>query len=204
MTGLRAAIDARYGSHRGLVRLWLAQARDLSGTYRAYGAVDWPAVERLVFVCQGNVCRSPYAEVRARQATDKVVSLGLSTATGQAANPVAREVGARRGVDLGGHEATDIGDFPARDGDLFLVMEDRHFAPLQAALAGRLQAPPKIALLGLWATPRRPLIYDPIDRGAAYFETCFGIIDSAVERLLAEPGAASFTDAKCPAEASSR
>ena len=182
MRGLRERIDARYGSHRGLVRLWLAEIRALAGAYQPYRRIDWPAVERFVFVCQGNVCRSPYGELRARSFTPQVASFGLATTTGQPANPVALEVARERGVDLSDHRVTAVEDFDARDGDLFLIMEDRHIAPLETAMAGRLSGPPMTAMLGFWAQPRRALIYDPMDRGAAYFETCYSIMDSAIDR----------------------
>ena len=100
------------------------------------------------------------------------------------------------------HETTAIEDFQALDSDLFLVMEDRHIAPLRAALNNQLAAPPKIARLGLWAQPKRPLIYDPIDRGVAYFETCYGIMDSAIDQLMAHYGAARPETTKRPSEAS--
>ena len=50
-----------YGSRRGFVRTWWHRLRYLLGGYRAYRQVDWNSVERLVFVCKGNICRSAYA-----------------------------------------------------------------------------------------------------------------------------------------------
>ena len=104
MKRLRDIIDARYGSHRGLVRLWLSHARAWTGAYGPYGRVDWRVVERLVFVCQGNVCRSPYGEVCAWRFTDRVASIGLATTSGQPANEIARAMAQQRGVDLTRHE----------------------------------------------------------------------------------------------------
>ena len=38
----------------------------------------------------------------------------------------------------------------------------------------------QVTLTGLWSHPRRPHLHDPLNLCPAYFETCFGIIDSAI------------------------
>jgi low molecular weight phosphotyrosine protein phosphatase len=48
-------------------QLYLAAYRLNLGGLRHFEHVEWNRVTRLVFVCRGNICRSPYAEVRARR-----------------------------------------------------------------------------------------------------------------------------------------
>ena len=172
----------RFGTHRGLVRLTIANSLWLLGPYRRYGRVDFSKVRRLVFVCQGNVCRSPFGHHLARQliGTVPVCSLGLGAGSGHPADALATDVAKEFGVDLSGHRTTAVADFPIRQGDLFLVMEDRHLWELAPLLQGR---DVQVALLGLWCRPPLALIYDPHRLTRDYFATCFHRIKQAVEAL---------------------
>ena len=58
-------ICRNYGRKQGLLRSLYHSLMDRTGQYTRLGIVDWGRVERLVFVCQGNICRSAYAEARA-------------------------------------------------------------------------------------------------------------------------------------------
>ena len=175
-------MDERFGTHRGLIRLALANALWFLGPYRRYGRVNFDKVERLVFVCQGNVCRSPFGHHLARQLITEVpvCSLGLGTTTGLRANELATTVASEFAVDLTEHRTTAVIDFPIRKGDLFLVMEDRHLQVLTPLLQGR---DVQVALLGLWCRPPFALLYDPHRLSPGYFRTCFRRIKQAVEEL---------------------
>ncbi len=116
----------KFGTVRGFVRLMLDNIAMYAGLYRKYETVDWSSVRRIVFVCQGNICRSPYAHWLALRETDAVASLGLSTSTGEPAHDVALDVARISGVDLTPHRTTDWTDFDLCDGDLLLAMEMRH------------------------------------------------------------------------------
>jgi protein-tyrosine phosphatase len=178
-------VEREFGTFRGLVRTALAYLMWLLGPYREYGEVDWTRVNRIVFVCLGNICRSPYAHYRclAMECPLPVASFGLSTSTGVAANATAAEVALSRGIDLSGHSATDLADFTILDGDLLLVMEDRHIDALAPAVMGRNV---QIGLLGLWYRPSFALLYDPFSLSPAYFASCFRRIDAALARVVAQ------------------
>ena len=155
------------------------------GPYRRYGLVNWQQVERLVFVCQGNICRSPFAQFAAESKYSglPVASFGLATTTGCPADSMAIDVAADYGLDLDSHRATDLTDFELLHGDLLLVMEDRHIGPLKAQC---LDEKFQICLLGLWCRPRFALLYDPHCHSREYFAACFDRIDRAVTNLLRE------------------
>ncbi|MGP9801175.1 arsenate-mycothiol transferase ArsC [Rheinheimera sp. NSM] len=176
-------INQQYGSYRGLVRLLLANLRWRANRGHALRHPDWRKVKRLVFVCQGNICRSPYAHYLALQHTNQVASLGYATTSGQPAYPLAIKVANSRGLDLSAHRTTDISDFHFASGDLLLVMEDRHLAKVQAS-AQQHQA--QVALLGLWASPAAALLYDPHSLSEPYFHSCYQRIESAVSALVTE------------------
>jgi protein-tyrosine phosphatase len=139
----------------------------------------------VVFVCQGNTCRSPFAHHCCREATCPfpVASFGLSTSTGRPADVTAVGVARRFDIDLSAHEAIDLSDFAIADGDLLFVMEDRHIRALAPAIAGR---DVQVALLGLWYRPYFALIYDPHSLSPEYFASCFRRIAIAVERACAD------------------
>lgn len=178
----RGYIDGRYGTHRGWIRYLLGQLEAAYGPPGRFRTVDPSRVERLVFVCLGNINRSAFAHAVAARRGLRCASIGLSTTTGVPANEAARLIAPEFGVSLEAHRATDLADFEPEPGDLFLVMELRH--------ANRLVehgiATDRIALLGHWAQPRRYHIHDPHTLSPEYFRTCFGVIAPAVERLATE------------------
>jgi len=163
-----------------MVRLWLSWVEHFAGRLRQFHDVDLSRVDRMVFVCLGNVCRSPFAELIAHQENMPAASLGLSTTTGAGAYADALTTAERLGYDLRQHRAIDLSDFEFRDGDLLLVMEVRQARHLLSLLSSKNI---QVALLGYWSSPRRPHIHDPMPLSLEYFEHCYGIIDSAVRNL---------------------
>ena len=176
-------VDKKFANHRGLIRTLLADLMWRLGPYRKYGRVDWERVQRLVFICQGNICRSPFAKyvALAQNSTLPVESFGLATSTGAVANPMALNVARDFGFEMGDHRATDITDFTVCEGDLLIVMEDRHITWLQPHLDHQ---DTQVCLLGLWCRPRFALLYDPINQSRNYFSSCFDRIDRATRQLV--------------------
>ena len=179
----QTALNDQFGTYRGLIRLLLSRSMDIVGAYSQYRQIDWSRVERLVPVCWGNICRSPFADVYARRRAHNTVSLGLSTTTGLSADPMAVDVGAEFDVDLMPHRAVSIEDFDMRPGDLYLMMEDRHIR----SMANRVDSVgAQMALLGLWCEPKVPLLYDPKSLSPEYFRTCYGRIQQSLDNLIDE------------------
>lgn len=137
---------------------------------------------RLVFACKGNICRSPYAEAKVRQAGFATASFGLDATTGTRANPFAARVAESRHVNLSRHEATHINDFQFLPGDLVLAFEPSQLAALQRP--GVLPESVSANLLGLWCHPKFPYLHDPYGLGDIYLNTCFDRIDAALAHLL--------------------
>lgn len=179
---LGRVIATNHGTFRGLVRAMLGQLEFVAGRLEAHTHPQALQVERLVFVCLGNINRSAFAEQVARNLGAKTISLGLSTSTGALAFHKAVATAPRFGLDLSTHRATDLTDYEFRSTDLLLAMEIRHARQLIAA------GYPKqsIALLGQWATPHRIHIHDPHVLSDIYFRTCFTLIESAVRGLVEE------------------
>lgn len=173
-------VRSRFGTYRGLIRLLLAWIENLTGRYRQFKQIRWELVERVVFVCHGNICRSPYAERRAASHGLPTVSFGLSADCGAPADPSACRIAAHRGIELSQHCARDAASFEFRSGDLLVVMEPRQARSISAHFPS---ASCQLTLLGLWSRPPRPHIHDPHRLTEAYWERCFDVIDSAVQSI---------------------
>ncbi|SDA18613.1 protein-tyrosine phosphatase [Nitrosospira sp. Nsp18] len=188
-----APINRRFGTYRGLIRLGLAHAEHRSGRLRPFMRHDLGHVNRLVFVCQGNICRSSFADHLARSLGIPSVSFGLATTTGMRADPTAMKTSLQFGVNLKSHQVTDIGNFQFHAGDLLLAMEIR-----QARKLISLSLPDEVhvGLLGSWSKPRRLHIHDPFSLSDDYFVTCFQVIETAVKQLCAEYAAAKGMEIK--------
>lgn len=175
-------VDAAYGTTRGLVRAWLAEIEYLLGTVDEFTRIEPQNVHRLVFVCLGNINRSAFADAVAQKLGATSASIGLSTSTGAPAFHKAIGIAPRFGISLDQHQATDISDYTYREGDLLLAMEIRHARALLARGIPR----GRVVLLGHWGAPRRIHLHDPHVLSERFFETCFALVHSAVNRLVAE------------------
>ena len=146
------------------------------GAYREIGGVSWSRVERLVFACKGNICRSAYASAKARSLGVSACSFGLHAVDGAPADPAAIRNAAARLLDLTAHRSTQATTCKMTATDLVVVFE-----PSQIIEARRYGEPgTQFTLLGLWSRPVRPWIQDPYGRSDRYFQRCFSVIDAAV------------------------
>lgn len=175
-------INTNYGTHRGYVRHLLGQMEGALGPRDRFRRIDPAKVQRLVFVCLGNINRSAFAHAVAAAREARCASIGLSTSTGARATEIARTIAPEHGISLDEHRATDISAYERQEGDLLLVMELRHAHRLVAKGVPEEQ----IALLGHWARPVRYHIHDPQTLSVDYFRSCFTVIESATRRLVAE------------------
>lgn len=137
---------------------------------------------RLVFVCLGNINRSAFADSVGRHLGLPCISVGLSTTTGAPASLQACLQAQHMGYSLALHRATNLTDYHYREGDLLLLMEERHARRLVKQGFPRAS----LALLGQWARPQRLHLHDPDTLSSTYFATCFTLIESAVRTLAYE------------------
>ena len=150
------------------------------GWRRHLQSVDWQRVERCLFACQGNICRSPYAEHRARSLGIDAASFGIETTPGRRADKMAVRVAARHGVDLINHRSRSAEDLAIAGSDLVIAMEPRQLSallPLSRACGAQL------TLLGLWCLPIRPVLEDPYGLSETHFQICFSVIDDALFKI---------------------
>lgn len=151
---------------------------------------------RILFVCLGNICRSPTAEAVVR---GKLADAGLahevqvdSAGTGNwhAGNPPDRRAVAeaeRRGVSMSGR-ARQVTPNDLREFDLILAMDEANRRDLEA-LAPDQTVRERIRLLREWdpeAAPHDRGVPDPYYGGDRDFAEMFDILERAADGLVGE------------------
>jgi L-threonylcarbamoyladenylate synthase len=149
---------------------------------------------RYLFVCTGNLCRSPMAEgLAARILADRlgcapdelgrhgvdVESAGTAAMPGLAASPNAVEAMRERGIDIGNHRSRPITVDVLLAADYIWVMTRSHLESvlrLAPELAGR------VALVD----PTGDAIADPIGGDLDVYRACAGYLEKAIAVRLAE------------------
>jgi len=135
-------------------------------------------LENVLFVCVGNICRSPMAEalLRARLGTQgRVESAGLNALEGHPADPMAQQLMSERGLDLSAHRARQLTPSLARGFDLVLVMEAGHQREVEEVaptMRGRVQ---RLGRFGDFEVP------DPYHHERVVFEGVLGLIERGLE-----------------------
>jgi protein-tyrosine phosphatase len=152
------------------------------------------AKHRLLFVCLGNICRSPMAEgVFCRVAEEEGVahlfeidSAGLGDwHVGQAPDTRAQSAARRRGIDISGQSARQVTHADYTRFDLLLAMDGSNFAELT-------QHAPKDArhkirrLLDFAPHTGTQDVPDPFYGRREGFDHALGLIEQATRGLLAD------------------
>lgn len=136
--------------------------------------------KNVLFVCVGNICRSPSAEVMLRQAVEgrgiQVSSAGLGALVGHGIDATAQELLVEQGMDGLAHRARQIDDAILGAADLVLTMERKHVRRI-AEIAP--QASGKTFLLGKWQQDRE--IPDPYRQQRPAFEHVYKLMAEGVE-----------------------
>jgi L-threonylcarbamoyladenylate synthase len=144
---------------------------------------------KLLLICSGNTCRSPMAQVLFEDAWKRhsqslnigVSSAGTSAMDGVSATPEAREVMARRGIDLSNHSSRLVSARDIAEADLVITMGTSHKFSLLQRLP---EYPSKIYTLSE-VVPHAVLgdVVDPFGRGIKEYENAALILQNAMEEL---------------------
>ena len=174
----------------------------MSGMYwRCIGkGIGNPPIPRLpgsvLFICQGNVCRSPYAGRYLRKiAVDRNLrgicsrSAGLDVRVSAPSPELAIRVAKTLGVELMGHRSKPVTEDMIENTDMIFTMEYRQAAFMRKTFPDHVQ---KIFLLPLFDKNFPPAedyalrynIPDPYGKAEKEFLECFRKIESSIEGFL--------------------
>jgi protein-tyrosine-phosphatase len=141
---------------------------------------------KILFVCHGNIMRSPFAEAALRErirgrADVTVRSSGLWFGGGKPANPRARACARSFGIDLESHRTRRIERTELLGTDIAFAMEVDHLVEIARRFP---ESAGKVYLLGCMASDGGPLeIADPLHEPDEVLEACFRRVDAAVARI---------------------
>ncbi|MHB1205170.1 MAG: low molecular weight protein-tyrosine-phosphatase [Rhodospirillaceae bacterium] len=148
---------------------------------------------KILFVCTGNICRSPTAEGVFRH---MVEDAGLGNAVtvdsagthgyhiGDPPDPRSTAAAAQRGFDLSALRARKVTTADFHDFDLILAMDQGHYAHLAALQPNGARAEVKL-FLDFHPEPRAKDVPDPYYGGPEGFNTVLDMIEKAGAALLA-------------------
>lgn len=148
---------------------------------------------RVLFVCLGNICRSPTAEAVLRH---KVREAGLEDVihidsagtgdwhVGKAPDPRTRVAAMRRGYDLSALRARQVGAVDFSRFDLILAMDHANLADLQRLRGGAEGAELDLFLRRYQAALDE--VPDPYYGGESGFEQVLDLVEQACDGLLVE------------------
>lgn len=147
---------------------------------------------RVLFVCMGNICRSPTAQgvaerlvaSRALEALVELDSAGTHAYhVGEPPDARARAAAARRGIDLSHQRARRVSHDDFERFDYILAMDEQNFRALKAAAPGHAQDKIRkmMEFSNLGVTDDVP---DPYYGGSHGFEQVLDLLDNAMVGFL--------------------
>lgn len=144
----------------------------------------------ILFVCLGNICRSPLVEAVARKhLADAGLAIEVASCgtggwhAGEQADPRMRAAAAKAGYALEAHRARQLHGTDFERYDLLLAMDGNNLRDLRRASGGK--AHDRLALFLDWAGAAPPRDFpDPYYEELAAFTQCVDLAERGVRGLL--------------------
>jgi protein-tyrosine phosphatase len=136
-------------------------------------------INKVLFICIGNICRSPIAEGLFKQALPEkaVFSAGLSAMVGDPADPLSIQLMLEHGIDIREHRARSLSGWMISETDLIVTMDQdqkRFIEQRYPASKGKVV---RIGEDGSYDVP------DPYLQGLPVFRHSFSLIAQGIDQL---------------------
>lgn len=177
---MQDSIANHYGSKTGMLDFWRYRFLFLLFP-RQFSFSSNNKIQRLIFICQGNVCRSAAAQIIAQELGFPSDSFGLDTDLDLPAHEKMVAAARKDGYALEAHRSKPINNYSPKAGDLLLVMEPWHHKALKE-LPGIQDVP--VSYLGIYASSASPYLHDPYNCNETFFLNCFRRINEATKSLI--------------------
>lgn len=174
---------------------YLYRQANVRHPYERWAAVPSPdSVQSVLFVCKGNICRSPLAEAYFQSLVEKegrhmtVRSAGLETTPGKPAHAKAKAVALQYRLSLDEHATTQVHKELLEQSDLIIVMEIVQKDRIQRLYP---RSKGKVVLLGRFDSVGSLEIADPYSGTSEDFHSCFQQVSRCCDVLAARLGVKS-------------
>ena len=143
----------------------------------------------VLFVCLGNICRSPTAEAVFRhKATQRGLNLNIDSAgtmgyhTGSPPDPRSQQAGEARGYSFSGLACRRVQDGDFVDFDYVIAMDEENLSDLRKASDQQYHG--KIHLMLDFADVEESVVPDPYYGGKKGFEYVLDLVEKGADGLL--------------------
>ncbi|MCL1039035.1 low molecular weight phosphotyrosine protein phosphatase [Shewanella submarina] len=143
----------------------------------------------VLFVCMGNICRSPTAEAVCRKmATERGVDVRIDSAgtiayhAGEKPDPRSQAAGEARGYDFSGIRARQVNDADFELFDLILAADNKNLQDLAQRCPSQYQS--KLALMLAPCEGNETQVPDPYYGGDQGFEHVLDLLEGACGKWL--------------------
>ncbi|MCE9678352.1 low molecular weight phosphotyrosine protein phosphatase [Shewanella sp. AS1] len=146
-------------------------------------------INSVLFVCMGNICRSPTAEaIFKAKAARRGVAIEVDSAgtidyhQGEQSDRRARAAGERRGYDFSSIRARGVSDYDFAHFDLILAADNHNMRDLMQRCP--VEHRHKLALMLSFAKSDHTEVPDPYYGGDKGFELVLDLLEQSCDRLL--------------------
>ncbi|MEI9475117.1 MAG: hypothetical protein WCO26_00870 [Deltaproteobacteria bacterium] len=144
--------------------------------------------KNIVFICRGNICRSPFAASSLKRILDKqniqIESYGLDVAQSSPPPPEAIVAAEKYGVNITEHKSRAIEIDRVKESDLIISMEYTHYKEIVNLFPGKKNCTRLLREFAPFPNLVLCNINDPYGCESNEYERCFSLIEKSLHCLV--------------------